>query len=133
MKKYLLATLLIVGALTSCLTEDVVLQSSPHVKSFRFEHHTAVPNIETIQFTIDTINCVIFNEDSVGYGYDLSKLKPTIQFTGTPKEIKMNGNYWSGEDSIDFSPTCFYVHTLAKQKKRGHLYHHDESTSCKSR
>lgn len=121
MKKYLLATLLIVGALTSCLKEDVVLKSSPHVKSFRFEHHTAAPNIETIQFTIDTINCVIFNEDSVGYGYDLSKLKPTIQFTGTPKEIKMNGNYWSGEDSIDFrQPVSMYI--LSQNKKSEATY-----------
>ncbi len=114
MKKTLYFFLLLVS-LTSCLPEDVVLQSSPHIKNFSFSSHLAVPGIEKIKFTVDSINCVIYNEDSITYGADLSKMLPNIQYTGTPKKMTINGIEWNGTDSIDFTyPVKLYIQSQNK-------------------
>lgn len=102
--------------LTSCVKSDVVLKTSPHIKSFRFENHKAIPGIERVTFTIDTINCVIYNEDSVAYNHSLTKLLPKITYTGSPKEVKINNVNWNSQDSIDFSlPVGMYI--LSQNKK----------------
>ena len=103
--------------LSSCENKDIVLQSSPHIKKFSFGTHSQVPGIENVQFTIDSIQCLIYNTDSVAYDMNLTKLFPFIEFTGSPKEIKVNGKDWNQKDSIDFSqPVTLYVQS---QNKKG--------------
>lgn len=121
MRHILAITLFFAILLTSCVQSDVVLKSSPHIKTFTFKSHKEVPGIENIQFTVDTINCLIYNEDSVSFGYSLSKLLPYITYTGSPKEIKVNNVSWSTQDSIDFSqPVSMYI--LSQNQKNEATY-----------
>jgi hypothetical protein len=98
-----------------------VLKSSPHVKTFTFQYHKNVPGIENIPFTIDTINCIIYNEDSVAYGNNLSKLLPIITYTGNPRDVKINNVSWNTEDSIDFSQPVS-MHILSQNQKNEATY-----------
>lgn len=102
--------------LTSCVKSNVVLQSSPHIKSFRFKSHDSIPGIENITFNVDSFNCLIYNEDSVAFNHKLTKLLPVITYTGSPKEVKINNSLWNSQDSIDFSnPVSLYI--LSQNKK----------------
>lgn len=116
--KYILSALCFLTLLTSCLQNDVVLKSSPHIKTFKFNSHTEVPSIERTVFTVDTINCLIYNEDSVTYGCNLTKLMPTLTYTGTPQKIKVNDVEWDGSDSIDFTnAVSMYILSQNKQNE----------------
>lgn len=104
--------------LLSCNKTDVVLQSSPHIKTFAFGSHDSIPGIEKITFTVDTINCLVYNEDSIAYGLKLNKAKPYITYTGTPKKIKVNGTEWNKTDSLDFThPLLFYIQSQNKKNE----------------
>lgn len=117
MKKILSFTILLI-TFVSCISEDVVLQDSPHIKKFAFGSHTAVPGIEKIAFTVDTVQCIIYNEDSIAYGADLKKMMPYITYTGSPKKIQVNGTDWNKTDSIDFSrPVKYYIQSQNKKNE----------------
>ena len=54
MRHILAITLFFAILLTSCVQSDVVLKSSPHIKTFTFKSHKEVPGIENIQFKADS-------------------------------------------------------------------------------
>ena len=116
--KYFVTALCFLMLLTGCIESDVVLKSSPHIKTFKFGSHNAAPGIENIVFTVDSINCVVYNEDSIAYNSNITKLFPTITYTGTPKEVKMNGVSWADTDSLDFTnPVSMYILSQNKQNE----------------
>lgn len=117
MKKILSIAILLI-TLVSCMKDNVVLQNSPHIKTFAFGTHDSVPGLDKITFTVDTFNCLIYNEDSIAFGYSLKKLRPYITFTGSPKKIKVNGVERSKTDSLDFTyPVQYYIQSQNKKNE----------------
>lgn len=129
MKKSLLkkSTLLIPGALlllgsaTSCnekskeTDEIAVTVSTVAIKSFTLKENSKVlSNLDSVFFSIDLNNGVIFNADSLPLGTDISKLIPVITFMTTVskadiivseegKDDKTYNYLENANDSIDFS------------------------------
>ncbi len=116
MKYFLPFVLLLTVLFSACDNQDITSESSPHIQKFYFSSHKDVPGIENISFTVDSVQCLIYNTDSIAYDSNLTKLLPYIQFTGSPNTIQINGKDWKQTDSIDFSkPVSLYV--LSQNKK----------------
>jgi hypothetical protein len=92
---------------SSCLgTEEIVKSDDAKLKTFAFAAHSSISGIESVVFTIDDANGVIYNIDSLAYQTVLNKLLPVITTYSTSK-ILINGSStaWVVTDSIDFSTT----------------------------
>lgn len=115
------ATLLALGGTLSCnkataTTEDIVVTASNvAVREFTLKADTKVlENLDSVFFSIDLDNGVIFNADSLPKGTKISALIPVITFSTTPtavdivmnegKEDTKTVNYLTNStDSIDFT------------------------------
>ncbi len=115
------AALLLLGSATSCNekskdTEEIAVTiSTVAVKSFNLKADTKVlTNLDSVFFSIDLDNGVIFNADSLPLGTKVSKLIPVITFMTTMskaeiivsedgKEDQTFDYLKNANDSIDFS------------------------------
>ena len=115
------ALLLLMGSFSSCNsssapTEEIaVTVSTVAVKDFYLKADSKVmADLDSVFFSIDLKNGVIFNADSLPKGADITKLVPVITFANSMKEadLVMKGgtlkegtvNYLENStDSIDFS------------------------------
>ncbi|MBO4369842.1 MAG: hypothetical protein J5808_00585 [Paludibacteraceae bacterium] len=70
---------------------------------FTFGAAANAPGIESVSFTIDNDNNLIFNEDSAAYGSNLTRLYPSITYYEKPYSIAVDGEVWNETDSLDFS------------------------------
>lgn len=116
---------ILIGAATTMLlstscnkkSEEVEPYLTPEnvaVTSFKVSNNDVLANMDTVFFSIDLENGVIFNADSLPVGTDVRKLVATIKYSSyaTKATIKMEGgshktgeiNYADNQtDSIDFS------------------------------
>lgn len=95
--------------------EIVVTPSTTAVKAFTLKANSAVlSNLDSVFFSIDLDNGVIFNADSLPKGTNITKLIPVITFANSMSEVKIEmegGSEKTGtvdylespNDTIDFS------------------------------
>ncbi|MBR2369092.1 MAG: hypothetical protein IKA83_02940 [Paludibacteraceae bacterium] len=123
MKRLLLFYLpiLLCLSISSCTEENISSYTNPHIEEFYFNEHKRISGIEDVKFTIDTVACLIFNEDSISYGCDLSKLLPVPVSYESLNSIKVNDESWNYKDSIDMS-SPITISTVAGNKKRSATY-----------
>ena len=119
--KYFIPIIALLLTLCACDNETVSSKSSPHIDTFGFQAHDSIKGIETITFTVDSLQCIVYNTDSVAYGVSLKKMLPYVTFIGNPSDLKVNGAYWNQVDSLDFSqPVSMYV--LSENKRQEATY-----------
>lgn len=118
------AVMMLLGVATACNSKDdkqdsddpVVTSSTVAVRNFSLKADSKVAsNLDTVFFSIDLNNGVIFNADSLPKGADISKLVPVITFASSMSQADIvvkdedgteiqNVNYLTNKnDSIDFS------------------------------
>lgn len=90
---------------TSCLNNDTAsLSGDAAIYKFYLVENDSIEGLSDYLFTIDQVNNRIFNQDSLPYRSDVSKLVPNISFYATPKGWLFNDSLtWNGADSLDFS------------------------------
>ena len=98
--------------LSSCLGTDVEFDdwytSNCLISSFQLQSES-VTGLENVKFTIDQVNGLIYNKDSISYGTELNgKVICKIDFEGRPSAIEVfqaatgDSATWNGTDSLDF-------------------------------
>lgn len=115
------AAFLLMGMASACNSksdqpeEIVVTPSTTAVKAFTLKANSAVlSNLDSVFFSIDLDNGVIFNADSLPKGTNITKLIPVITFANSMSEVKIEmegGSEKTGtvdylespNDTIDFS------------------------------
>jgi len=74
--------------------------------------HDSVPGLSTVKFTIDQLNGLIFNQDSLPYGTKIEKVVANIVYTSSAsissvevmqEAVSDSLKHWNGTDSLDFS------------------------------
>lgn len=122
MKRLLLfLPILLCLSISSCTEDNTSSFTNPHIEEFYFNEHKRISGIEDVKFTIDTVACLIYNEDSISYGCDLSRLLPVPVSYESLNSIKVNDESWNYKDSIDMSSPII-ISTVAGNKKRTATY-----------
>lgn len=122
MKRLLLfLPILLCLSISSCTEDNTSSYTNPHIEEFYFNEHKRISGIEDVKFTIDTVACLIYNEDSISYGCDLSRLLPVPVSYESLNSIKVNDESWNYKDSIDMSSPII-ISTVAGNKKRTATY-----------
>ena len=117
--------------LSSCLKTDddnydKWRQSNCLISSFSLQSDS-VPGLENVKFTIDQLNCLIYNKDSMPYGTEINwKVICTVGFEVEPSAVEVfeaatgDSTTWNRTDSLDFRDYVrFDVFSQdSKQKKR---------------
>ena len=83
--------------------------SNCQIKSFSLKNDS-IPGLSSVKFTIDQVNGLIFNQDSMPYGTVIDrKVVCTIEYVIRPLNVEVyqaainDSAYWNGTDSLDFS------------------------------
>lgn len=110
--------------LSSCLDSDDNEYddrnySDCQIKSFSLKNDS-ISGLSDVKFTIDQVNGLIFNKDSMPYGTVIDeKVVCTIEYVISPLNVEVfqaatnDSAYWNGSDSLDFSNYVrFYVYSL---------------------
>ena len=104
----------LVFLLSSCLGDDDKEYddwnySNCQIKSFSLSNDS-IPLLKNVKFTIDQINGLIFNKDSMPYGTVIDeKVVCKIEYAVPPLNVEVlqaaldDSTYWNGSDSLDFS------------------------------
>lgn len=120
------------GAAASCnkdddeaenVTEEVQVTTSLAVNSFALTANSKVlANLDSVFFTIDLDNAVVYNADSLPKGTKINKLvadiglptvsEATITFTGADGAVKTINYLVSKSDTIDFSHNDVKLHLV---------------------
>ena len=111
--KIFLSTLPVILSLSlvSCLRDDdtsssnVIDNSDAQIYSFSLSTDS-IPELKDITFSIDQLNELIYNRDSLSYGTNLSKALCSLTTSATVIMIPEASNdtiHWKASDSIDFS------------------------------
>lgn len=117
MKRLSFISLLLIILLSSCNKDRITNYSNPHIEEFYFNEHKKITGIENIRFTIDTIACVIYNEDSASYNCDFSKVLPVPVSFESLSSISVNGEKWNYKDSLNMTKPIT-ISTVGGNKKR---------------
>ncbi|MDR1747056.1 MAG: DUF6242 domain-containing protein [Tannerella sp.] len=122
----------IVTALSSCLGDVTVSEwnlSNCQIQSFALSNDS-IEGLSDVVFTIDQVNGLIFNRDSMPYGTVIDrKVVCTVEFVlGYVSSIKIypeatqESIEWNGSDSIDFSaPVRFIIESYDKKEIKTYL------------
>ncbi len=125
---------------TSCLGDEAEVTESSEValRSFGIQDlktthtiqkengedstYTVVMTGATVQFTIDQERCLVYNNDSIPYGTDVSRVLVKVTADGGVCYFDANGAAASIEDSIDFTnPVTFQVTSYDELYARTYL------------
>ena len=120
MKKILLfLPILLLLSAVSCVNDktSTTHSTNPHIEEFYFNEHAKIAGIEDVKFTVDTIACVIYNEDSVSFGCDLSRVLPVPVSFQSLNSIKVNNEKWNYRDTLDMT-NPITISTISGNKKR---------------
>lgn len=113
--------------LTSCLDDNDDNSTSTSYKDAQIYAFSLsnedVSGLSSVSFTIDHINGLIYNADSMAYGTEVSKVLCNITANASGvlviPEATNEEVAWSSSDSIDFSkPVKFVVSSLDKIEKK---------------
>lgn len=129
---YMLLASMLCGAAVSCnsdnddvedSTEEVQITTSLAIRSFALTaNDNVLANLDSVFFTIDLDNAVVYNADSLPKGTKINKLvadislptvtEATITFTGEDGEVKTIDYLVSTSDTIDFSHNDVKLHLV---------------------
>ena len=93
----------LLATLAACTEDDTSDYTNPHLKGFYFADCDRAENIDDAYFTVDTVNLLVYNEDSIDYGVDLTRLLPVTSYYQRVYSIAFNGEVWNETDSLDFT------------------------------
>lgn len=108
--------------LSSCLGSDddnydYDLAKNCQISSFSLAHDS-ISDLSTTKFTIDQLNGLIYNPDSLPYGTEVDKVVATVSYASSlsiesvqvVQEAIGDTIFWNGTDSLDYSkPVKFIV------------------------
>lgn len=110
--------------MSSCLGDDDekyddTYYSNCQIKSFSLSNDS-IAGLSSVKFTIDQVNGLIFNKDSMPYGTVIDeKVVCKIEYVVSPLNVEVyqaalkDSGYWNGSDSLNFSDYVrFDVHSL---------------------
>ena len=89
------------------------------IGSFSLEH-SSISSLKTTKFTIDQLNGLIFNQDSLPYGTKIDKVVANVTYASSSsvrfaevvqEAVNDSLKYWNGTDSLDFSKQVKFVIT----------------------
>ncbi|MDR2388305.1 MAG: DUF6242 domain-containing protein [Tannerellaceae bacterium] len=89
--------------------------------------HDSVEGLGNVKFTIDQINGLIFNNDSLPYGTEIGKVVCTLTYSVGVGSVRVvqealgDTLWWNGTDSLDFSRAVGFT-TLAYDGKTEKTY-----------
>ncbi len=100
-------TLLLVSCLDSDDEGTTIVIKDAQIKSISLSHDS-IPELKNLKFTIDQINGLIYNKDSMAYGTEIGKVVCNITYvvsavSGTELIVGDSTYWWNGSDSVDFS------------------------------
>ena len=123
MRKFILLfiPLLLISTLSSCLNDSVTSNTNPHIEDFYFDVHTHIVGLDNVVFTVDTITCEIYNEDSVSFNCDFSKVLPIVDTYESLGSISINDKKWNFLDSVNLN-NPIKISTVSGNKKRKASY-----------
>ncbi|MDR1919810.1 MAG: DUF5018 domain-containing protein [Tannerellaceae bacterium] len=104
--------------MASCLNSDDI--TTTELKDAQISSlvlsHDSVTNLGSVKFTIDQLQGLIFNKDSLPYGTQINKVICTLTYAvgvnaiGVAQEASGDTIWWNGTDSLDFSkPVKFFT------------------------
>ena len=109
--------------LSSCLGSDdneynYDIAKNCQISSFVLKHDS-ISSLGTTKFTIDQLNGLIFNQDSLPYGTDVDKVIATVSYATTisigavqvVQEAVGDTIPWNGTDSLDYSKPVKFIIT----------------------
>lgn len=122
MRKLLLfIPILLISTLSSCLDNSTTSNTNPHIEDLYFDVHSHIVGLDNVVFTVDTILCEIYNEDSVSFKCDFTKVLPIVDTYETLNSISINDKKWNYTDSINMNQPI-KISTVAGNKKRKASY-----------
>ncbi|MDR1937881.1 MAG: DUF5018 domain-containing protein [Tannerellaceae bacterium] len=104
--------------MASCLNSDDI--TTTELKDAQISSlvlsHDSVTDLKNVKFTIDQLQGLIFNKDSLPYGTQVNKVICTLTYAvgvnaiGVAQEAAGDTIWWNGTDSLDFSkPVKFFT------------------------
>lgn len=123
------AALMLLCGMAACLPEYNT-QHDINIARFYFRASDTAPDINSIEFTVDTVAMTITNADSLAFSSSLIKVVPVIECYSIPSSIAINGVEWNQTDTLDLSSqpvtitivgsdkvtSCDYVLTVNQHK-----------------
>jgi hypothetical protein len=99
--------------MTSCLGSGDI-NSTTEIKNAQIASlvlsHDSIAGLNNVKFTIDQVNGLIFNNDSLPYGTEVNKVICTLTYEVgvnaigvSPEAVGDTTIWWNGTDSLDFS------------------------------
>jgi hypothetical protein len=95
---------------------DITIYKDAQIASFSLSHDS-IASLAKAKFTIDQINGLIFNNDSLPYGTEFDKVickvtyVSSVRGTMVMQEATGDSIYWNGTDSLDFSKPVRFITT----------------------
>jgi len=110
----------VVMLIPSCLgggdETDVTAYKDAQIASLTLSHDS-VTVLSSVKFTIDQVNGLIYNRDSLPYGTQISTVicaltyNSGVRLTLVAQEASGDSIWWNGTDSLDFSQPVRFVTT----------------------
>ena len=106
----------------SCLGSDNEYESmvikDAQIQSFTLSHDS-ITGLGSVKFTIDQIEGLIYNRDSLPYGTEIAMVICSLQYAAggiagvqvSPEALPDSTYWWNGTDSLDFSKPVKFVTT----------------------
>lgn len=123
------AALMLLCGMAACLPEYNT-QHDINIARFYFRASDTAPDINSIEFAVDTVAMTISNADSLAFTSSLAQVVPVIECYSVPSAIAINGVEWNQTDTLDLSSqpvtitivgsdkvtSCDYVLTVNQHK-----------------
>lgn len=108
------------AVMASSCKKEPSSQHSIQIATLTFRTSTTAPDISSTSFTVDTLNYLVYNSDSLLYSSKLTKVLPVITCYSSPSTIAINGVAWNQTDTLDLSAGTAQITIVGS----------DEVTSC---
>lgn len=109
------AALMLLCGMAACLPEYNT-QHDINIARFYFRASDTAPDINSIEFTVDTVAMTITNADSLAFASSLAQVVPVIECYSVPSAIAINGVEWNQTDTLDLSVQPVKVTIIGSDK-----------------
>ncbi|MBP5259377.1 MAG: hypothetical protein J6Z12_01910 [Paludibacteraceae bacterium] len=120
----LLAALLLLPACSKKKKENIKDYTNPHLKGFYLSSSNRAEGIEKTYFVVDTLQGMVYNEDSIDYHADLTRIIPIPTYYERVYSIAFDDEAWNEKDSLDFT-RIHKITLVAGNRKRQATYQLD--------
>ena len=109
------AALMLLCGMAACLPEYNT-QHDINIARFYFRASDTAPDINSIEFAVDTVAMTITNADSLAFTSSLAQVVPVIECYSVPSAIAINGVEWNQTDTLDLSVQPVKVTIIGSDK-----------------